>query len=245
MARRRAPRVVWLPPTNSHSLGSGSSGYQIFGVDVGGPIGEFSVGEIPLTIDAQSDPLDPATSLADVENAGYRLRRIVGKIFVSMVQNGDPAVQELIPRVLAVTAGIIVRRTEETTGQSLVQQSGQFLELAAPSEIRNYGDPWIWRRTWLLYNNAFDIGDNISWNDQGPTNNYTFGSGGVMDGPHVDAKTARIVGPEERLFLDVSATILSPPVQGGQEIAQVLCLTDLRILATMRNNVGNRRNASR
>jgi len=245
MARRRSPKVVWLPPTNANSLGTNTTGYQIFSVDAAGGTGSFAVGEIPLTIDSQSDPLAAESSLSDVEDSGYRLRRVVGKIFISAVQNSDPAVTPLIPSRFLVTAGLIVRRSDDTTGKSLAALTAD-AELLGPGEIRNYGDPWIWRRSWILYNLGIPRADNQIFNDQGPTNNYTFGSGGIQDGPHVDAKTARIVGPEERLFLDVSSTVLvqSADNQGG-EFSPITVVTDLRILASMRTTVGNRRNASR
>jgi len=235
MRSRSKPRVVWLPPTNAFSVGmAGQSGYQTFILQPLGVLGDFVVGEIPLTIDAQSDPLSPATSLADVESSGYRLRRIVGKIFC-VVQQEDADT----PIGYIVTAGLIVRAIDTPTGTSLasLDTTGETFD---PGQIRNYGDPWIWRRSWMLGNNnatnapveAFD------W----ATANHQLPS--AVDGPHVDQKTARIVGAEERLFLDVGVTIVKP---GGDplEPGLVQVFTDLRCLASMRTSTGNRRNASR
>jgi len=79
-----------------------------------------------------------------------------------------------------------------------------------------------------------------------PEDNYSELAGGNFDGPHVDQKTARIVGPEERLYLDVTATVLSQVSSTTNEVPFTLaCITDLRILGTLRTNAGNRRNASR
>lgn len=64
-----------------------------------------------------------------------------------------------------------------------------------------------------------------------------------MEGPHVDAKTARIVGPDQRLFLVVTNTIQGGSAAGGVSSCEVI--TDLRVLASMRSSQGNRRNASR
>jgi len=232
MRRRTKPRVVWLPPTNANSLGAAATaGYQIFVLDLAGVTGSFVVGEIPLTIDAQSDPLAPESSLADVENSGYRLRRIVGKIFVVCLQN-----VENTPASAIVTAGIIVRRAEESTGASLaaLDTTG---ETSSPGEIRNYGDPWIWRRSWLLANNTATGAPT----GQLPESNLEYGS--AVDGPHVDQKTARIVSSEERLFLNVSAT--RSDGGAGELVTQFAVTTDLRVLASMRTSSGNRRNASR
>jgi len=238
--RRRKPRVVWLPPTNANSLGANAtSGYQIFVVDVTGTTGDFAVGEIPLTIDAEGqDPLAAGTvSLSDLNNSGYRLRRIVGKIFAFQRQQAEPG----SPTDVAVTAGIIVRRVDPVTGVSLALQTNA--EEVSPGEIRNYPDPWIWRRTWILSDpSSRDPVDNLpgqqtaNFGPEGPC-------GGNADGPHVDQKTARIIGPEERLFLNVSSTILSGG--GGQLLASTLVITDLRLLASMTVSSGNRRNASR
>jgi len=239
MRKRRSPRVVWLPQTNANSLGVPlTSAYQIFAVDISGPIGSFAVGEIPLTIDAQSDPLALDTSLADVENSGYRLRRIVGKIWCRYDQVDD----SIIPRQLVVTAGIIVRRSDDQTGASLALLSGnpRFL---SPGEIENAGDPWIWRRSWILGQQIPPQGSLIG---PQPQDNYS-GLGpcsGSLDGPHVDQKTARLVGPEERLFLDVSATVVVVGVD-QEAVGSVTVITDLRCLASMRTSAGNRRNASR
>uniref|UniRef100_UPI00404854C7 hypothetical protein n=1 Tax=Rheinheimera sp. TaxID=1869214 RepID=UPI00404854C7 len=236
--RRSKPRVVWLPSTDINSVGqdpNADSVYQQFGVDVIGPTGSFAVGEIPIVIDQSTDAQDPTQSLSDLENSGYRLRRIVGKIWVSQEQ----VQEETAPSRFIVTAGLIIRREDSTTGLSMAFGTGQ-AELLAPSQIENSGDPWIWRRSWVLTNQfALPVGQDV-----GIQNNYTFGSGGVSDGPHVDQKTARIVGPEERLYLDVSSTILLSGA-GQQLIGSTTVLTDLRVLASMRTGTGNRRNASR
>lgn len=244
--RRRKPRVVWLPPTNANSLdsGTGTNGYQIFAVDVAGTtVGTFAVGEIPLVIDAEDDdPLGAGTvTLADVESSGYRLRRIVGKIFCFQRQrqdiNGPP------DKVL-VTAGIIVRRTDPTSGLSLALGNANAAELLSPGQIRNFADPWIWRRTWVLSDES-SVGQAAQFPRQASSNIGPEGPcAGNLDGPHVDQKTARIIGPEERLFLNVSSTILNPGAD-GQVTASTLVVTDLRVLASMRTSTGNRRNASR
>jgi len=237
MRKRNKPRVVWLPSTDVNSLGvdpNSNNVFQTFAVDVVGQAGAFAVGEIPITIDQSIDAQDPTQSLSDLENSGYRLRRIVGKIFVEQLQGGE----DNAPSQVLVCAGLIIRREDSTTGASLAFATGQ-AALIDPAQIENSGDPWIWRRTWLLTDQtAADPGDVA-----GLQANYIFGSGGVADGPHVDQKTARLVGPEERLFLNVSSTIVKGG--NGQLTASTRVITDLRVLASMRTSSGNRRNASR
>lgn len=236
--RKRSPKVVWLPQDNLASVGpvvdQGTAVYQTFAVDVIGGVGSFAVGEIPLVIDAPQDPLIATTSLSDIANSGYRLRRIVGKIFVRQAQAVNDG-----PATVMVTAGLIVRRVNEN-GNSLAFLTGNGATLS-PGEIQNTEDPWIWRRSWYLFNNlaaAATAGALI-----GPVDNYGVRVGSALDGPHIDQKTARIIGPEERLFLTVSSTIIN---EGGDQVAaSTVILTDLRFLATLRTTSGNRRNASR
>lgn len=231
---RRKPRVVWLPPTNANSIGDLDDVFQVISLDLTpGPGGQgtFVVGELPLTIDGDQDPLSITSSLADIENAGYRLRRIVGKIWVK--SNLLDVVPLGAADELAVTAGIIVRRIDPATGTSLASLDVTG-DAQNPGAIRNSMDPWIWRRSWLLFHDETSGAFNID--------NFTFASN-TTTGCGVDQKTARIVGPEERLFLNVSVTALSSASEGITNVTRVT--TDLRVLASMRANSGNRRNASR
>lgn len=234
--RRRKPSVVWIPQTNNATLGmGGTNAYHTFSVDVAGAAGDFTVGEIPIVIDDTRDPTAPGDSLSDIENSGYRLRRIVGKIWAVALQAAADTAGMFI-----VTAGIIVRRTDIFTGTSTAFAADPTGQLVAPGEIENNADPWIWRRSWLLGNNLATAPGNFAANSL-PEDNISGHSG--VDGPHIDQKTARIVGPEERLFLDVSSTVVTPG--GGVVPAPVQIITDLRVLGSMRTSVGNRRNASR
>lgn len=73
-----------------------------------------------------------------------------------------------------------------------------------------------------------------------PDNNQNMGS--VMDGPHVDAKSQRRVGNEERLFLIADAMVA---VAGGGGSFSVQWFADLRPVGSILKMAGNRRNASR
>lgn len=247
--RRRKPRVVWLPNTEANGFGTTNTIYNtatftITGSGGAGDLvsGDSAAAEFPVVTDGiQSDPLQPTSSLSDIENSGYRLRRIVGKIYVFH------SVALTAPRFTFVTAGLIIRRVDPVTGGSLaaVASAVQPFPLIHPGFTTNQGDPWIWRRTWLLGNRPpgfnFDDPDNA---DAAPARNFADAyPGGIAEGPHVDQKTARVVGPEERLFLDVGATVFT-----GSSAATSLTLGvafELRALASMRIASGNRRNASR
>lgn len=243
MRKRKSPRVVWLPQTNANTVGSAfgnlTASYQEFFVDVAGDPGDFAVGEIPLVADGTQDILAAAeTSLADIYDSGYRLRRIVGKIFISCEQIASGG-----PTSVLVTAGIMVRRIDQTNGLSTAFLLANAAELLSPGEIRNSSDPWIWRRSWQL-NNLISGPALGVFAQTGITKNYGNQAGSALDGPHVDQKTARIIGPEERLFLTVSSTALTSGVD-AQSTCNCVILTDLRVLGSLRQTSGNRRNASR
>lgn len=241
MRRRTKPKVVWLPNTNANSLGAiPSSTAQHFFVDVAGLQGDFSVGEIPLVIDSMQDPIGAEdVSLADIFDSGYRLRRIVGKVWIACQQQVENTASTFI-----ATAGIIVRRADNT-GTSLALQVGNAFNIA-PSETENASDPWVWRRAWILRNNLATNGASLLRYANFPANNASPGYGSAVDGPHVDVKTGRIISQEERLFLDVSITVLQADAQVDPQIQTSFdVVADLRCLATMRSSVGNRRNASR
>jgi len=182
-------------------------------------------------------PLNPAlagatNSLADLEQSAYRLRRIVGKIFIGAQQaegvGGSTA-------NMLVTAGLIVLRVD-STGAPL----NTITEDYSVNNLANIADPWIWRRSWVLTNipqAVLSPGTPIAYE-------YNTAAGSVADGPHVDAKTARIVGPEERLFLAVTGMSIDGN-PNDQLNNRVFVDYDLRVLASMRSSQGNRRNASR
>lgn len=256
--RRRKPRVVWIPQTNKNAIGINSElVYQLQSHTVTGPTGTFITTEMPLCIDAQMDAENATATIADVESSGYRLRRIVGKIYCQIAQTAaEDAVGSISPVAIICTAGIIVRRADTATGQSLGELTGP--EQINVGAIDNTTDPWVWRRSWMLTNNF--AGDNVSvfgnattgeslfTVNPGPANNYESLAGGIADGPHVDQKTARILGQEERLYLDFTSTILgesSDPSPINETPAFIAFWTDLRVLGSVRTNSGNRRNASR
>lgn len=238
--RRRKPKVVWIPATNANSIDVNGvrAGYNRFVLNLAAAVAGASVtGVIPLVLDGQSDdPLDPATSLADLESSAYRLRRVVGKLFFAVRQaaNGSP------PQAI-ITMGLIVLRTDALTALPLAPVGNYSL-----GDIANWDDPWIWRRSWIgrnglsatAQNTIFGTGSSI------PAGQNFAQLGGNSDGPHVDQKTARIVGTEERLFLVATATAIDAG-SVAQDTMDIDIITDLRVLGSLRTNQGNRRNASR
>lgn len=250
MRRRTRPRVVWLPQTNANSIGPGSV-YQLGIIEVGGTTGTSATDEIPLVLDRTPEALgvDDA-SLSDIHSSGYRLRRIVGKLWVEMSQFNIPQIEgvDAVASVI-VSAGIMVRRSDPTAGTSFASTAGQ--DEIDVGLIQNTMDPWVWRRSWTLGNNGATqlvsgaVGSGSS-RQFFPTQNWASYGGGISEGPHIDQKTARIVSSEERLFLDVTVTVLGEaPDPGLSAAATIAYWTDIRVLGSLVTNTGNRRNASR
>lgn len=246
--KKRSPRVVWLPPTDRNSLDPGNlNGLQNFIIDFVGTnettIGASVNAEIPLVIDGEDDDPIGAVTLSDIENSSYRLRRIVGKIFVFSRPQAQQGGTAFGAPLHVVTGGLIVRKIDVASGDSLALQVNQ----VSPTAIRNWADPWIWRRSWMV-RNVTGVTGGVTTLDLDSLSGSNFGgaaAGGIADGPHIDQKTARLVGNEERLFLSFTASVVVPRELGGNDGTQIQVLTDLRVLGSMRTGMGNRRNATR
>jgi len=237
MRRRRSPRVVWLPQDNFFSVDSATSAQSTWNVatetiGASGNLGETSTIIAPVVRDKPLDPQIATTSLSDLYSSGYRLRRIVGKIYCNC-ETTPSADGE--PLVFGCTAGFIILRCNP---QGLPQNTDN--EIYNASIIINTEAPWIWRRSWILDNQTRFINPATAGRPLRPD---TFSTGGNADGGHIDQKTARIVGPDERLFLVLTTTVLR---QGDNQLnGQVDYTWEVRVLASLKTNVGNRRNASR
>lgn len=249
MRRTRKPRVVWLPPDPFNSLGTdpntaianvNASSIRHIEIHLLGPAGTgTSFGAaVPIVGDggnaentiiglpSPSGPQYAVQTLSDMFNSGYRLRRICGHIFARMPQR--PVGQGGVAGDVFLTASFQVMRVDSNGNPVDV-------EAANPTTYVNQDNPWIWRRTWCLSNfaNPFII-------QGGAVSNLGLS---VREGTFIDQKTARVVGPDERLFLCLSATMTS----GNDATLDDFIVVDLdiRVLASLKTNLGNRRNASR
>lgn len=259
MARRfrRRPRVVWFRPT-----GTPQDGIQTALENPGAIILDnttITIGnahtpviEIPLVTDQNPEEVFATAPLSVFQQSGlnqtieygYRLRRVVGTIQLTAVS--DSLGQGLPPMsAVLVTAGIIVRRVDATGVSPLT--SGD----THPGLIGQFSDPWIWRRAWVLsiLENPVLTATVFNETTRAAFSRFpvaTTGFGDVRSGPHVDAKTARRIGPEERLFLNIGFTGI-PVVIGtpAEDTISVRGAIDLRVLGSLSMNSGNRRNASR
>lgn len=267
MRRRRKPRVVWLPQSAvgqidfGGGVGSQLSTWHETTISTGASAGDAAGFEVPLVNDGSiSNPEDGSGgalfTLSDIENSGYRLRRIVGNIYIFLTPqdnsfDNDPTDIVNKRNVFLVSAGVIVRRENMQTGGSASATVG--FDEVRPDCVKNQLDPWVWRRTWVLQDPpAFKDGDIGAGNfavttkpfDTAdlPAANWGWQYPGPTQGPNVDQKTARIIAQEERLYLDVSITTM---FNNDPAAHTAVVMWDFRVLGSMRNMAGNRRNASR
>lgn len=247
MAKRfRRPQVVWLPPDINNRLGQApvaatsgtNSALGIALIAAPGGVGQVAVTTLfPIVKDEPQNLTGLTETLSDFEGSAYRLRRIVGKIFVALRQTVANSTAATANNLL-VTAGFIILRVDD--GGQPMNSSAPTYDVQAIDQAR---DPWIWRRTWALTNIpnlpvAAGATDSIILGN--PSN---ADAQSMVDGPHVDAKTARIVSDEERLFLVITAAAIDGTE--AQTTNGLFVTWDLRVLASMRKSSGNRRNASR
>lgn len=206
----------------------------------------------PLTFDetedAETAQADPAKrTLRDiVQGNEWRLRRLVGKAFISTASGVQGAT---VSPAYQVALGFIVCNTYDD-GAPLTD-----FEEVNPLSQDSMEDPWIWRRTWVLhpygvigsraFTNQATIDTRNTPNMWGfPTSNIEYGS--VHDGPHIDAKTARVIHRSERLFGVLAARRYFVDGQTTFQDGNVRMLLDYRLLGSLRGQAyGNRGNTSR
>lgn len=254
--RRRKPRVVWLPVLGTNY--STDSEDESWGNGIASTLTVPNTGKIVTDVQAvtfdYSDEASQENNIVErslhtlVSGNSYRLRRIVGKFAAGAVfENNSLAI---IP-TMEVCAGFIINRTDPS-GNILL--TGALEEEAGPLAQDAAEDPWIWRRKWVLtafprqaswtvtsVANLVSLNAVLGGQAMFPQTNAQYGS--VADGPHIDQKTARIIAAQERLFFWVQARLTNPgaTVNNGT----LLWSLDARLLASLRMNQGNRRNASR
>jgi len=243
MARRfarRKPKVVWLPIFGDTSEGESGGYAQADGIRYNCIPGAVNPGisfdATAITWDSpQSATAEQGLGLNDqtlhdfVSGTEYRLRRIVGKVHVGCTTSVTTNIT-----AVEVAFGFIVGRCDSNGALNT-----DFNE-TNPLYQDSATDPWIWRRTWILSPGYFPglIGGAY------PQTNAEYGS--VADGPHIDQKTARVISRDERLLGILAArpiyTVGGDPSTGSVSVDAYL---DYRLLASLRTNQGNRRNASR
>lgn len=244
--KRRKFRGIWLPPDPYDTVVAGKTTpitnpsqniIKFSRLDMPNAVGLGANVSIPLVGDWNEQNIPgqapagagyPQASLADLAT-GYSLRRVVGKLFLSVEQ--DNVTQEAAG-AWVVTAGLIVRRVNNAGEPVEVDQFADAYESAR--------DPWLWRRNWLLQNSGATAAG--GWQQHiWPGANWNYHS--VADGPHVDAKTRRTVKAEERLYMSISAITLDGT--DDQTVTSLYAVWDFRFFGRTFTAAGNRGNAAR
>lgn len=240
MRKKRRNRGTWFPNVGSVT---GQPGAVFCGNIMGGIVvpantsGTFGGPQRVVVAQVVQDaPLDPEEAgnasgqLSRIVGQEYILQRIVGSIFVGLNDLGQ--VEEPSPRAALVTAGFFVARAEDADAVGGQDQPIGFSDASTAQQAENYSpqavdtirEPWIWRRSWVL-----SIGSQAG---NGFTNfpgaNSVYGS--VREGTHIDAKSKRRIGNDDRLWLAIGVMSLSvnDQVDGSVDV-----LTDHRVFGTV------------
>lgn len=246
MARgRRRTKYSWVQPIGtSFSPGDDvACNHRFLTVAAGANFDQQTSGFLPTLIQpvVLDEPVDQVSvtenrtiRLADQLGSDYILRRIVGKIgvFPQILSSGPPTL--LTPETLIVGVGFFVARADQTSpaepigtqGTDAATQVERFMSYS-PLATAAIKEPWIWRRTWILRN----PGNN-------PTNFQTgldssLAGGSVVDGPHIDAKTVRRIGQDDRLFIAASFASLDDLLTNETTDYSVSVVYDCRYLVRL------------
>lgn len=237
MRRRRKRLVTWLPNLARTTSGDSFPINWLFGSVVMDASGRATTEVELLVKDEYPDQADNV--LSDYTQGGYLLQRVVGKLFVGMRQSTPTEPNAALPGGI-VTASLEILRTNPDDNNPTGLANVDNYNALSPGNER---DPWIWQRSWMLSNGnatVFTEPYDQTWG-YAPYTNCEYGS--VLDGPHVDAKTKRRVGPEERLALVITTQAATEHTQGFDDGA-VDIIFQYRVLATPIRS-SNRRNTSR
>lgn len=252
MRRRRTRKYTWLPILGQEiAIGTEQWDTASFGTDVAVPRGGTAgLYVVPVLADRPNENYGVTDHIGDVLTNDYFLKRIVGKLHVALQQDGRAYSVGVPPSPVAavVTAGFFVARVDST--QSTVGPDYP-IGLNATTDITNYEnyspgarstsrEPWIWRRTWVL-SNRIDaetlLLPGAAQKDAFryfPATNAEYGS--VADGPHIDAKTARRVTNDERLFFAIGAMMPAVMSYTPANDSVVSFNLDIRCLGALRKS---------
>lgn len=228
MRRKRQNRGTWFPVLGS--LVGGSESEYLTTMDRQA----FSVSTDPGFANIVANPLIPdetpdvesagvATTLRDfVEGQTCIIHRIVGKIVWGVGQSQNAGYS---PNVIVCASGIAVLPVADDTNIPDLP-SDEY----DPLRPQNSSQPWLWRRTWILANNAqVNVASAVGFNH--PASNEFFAS--RDDGPHIDTKgTKRAIRREQRIFL--VHNVMNADINADEGTAGYAAVwTDVRVFGQM------------
>lgn len=198
--------------------------------------GSVQTDVIPLIPDEPSEVPAQGDHLVDYIGTSWFIKRLVGKLHLAYGQHGGAAAipgNFLIPPAVIVTAGFFVARVDASETSVPIGDNNNLNSDYSPLALATQREPWIWRRSWCLGNNIATVTGGIA-PPLGMFYPATNASRSVLDGPHIDAKTARRSQNDERLWFAISTWMI--PTQGVQveNTGTLLYTLDLRVLGGIR-----------
>jgi len=238
--KRRRRKYTWLP-VESREVGSepyfNIAGVETFGIEVGPTPAMVTWAINPVDVPAEQGAWAGGNAdglrLGDVLGSEYVLKRIVGKFHAGLSQT-TPVVGDSAPAAL-VAAGFFVARAAGEDMSAPIGHTGDNLETFdnySALAVDTTREPWIWRRNWILGNplSGSETGPYAAFQGFPPT---TAHYGSVLDGPHIDAKTGRRIGQDDRLWFQV--TVVGYPFDPDYNELTFLNFTlDYRLLGALR-----------
>lgn len=246
--RRRRSKGTWLP-TLGETTGIDEPFSTVTGIDDSMDLkanGNLTTRIHVITLDAPRETQSDDFTLADVLGSEYLLRRIVGKAFILHVGTDETPIYAL------VACGFFVARADPENafyplgaGTNVITTPDENRSFS-PLEQETQREPWLWRRSWVLGNSGVndvsaDPGSTTGTaklpllpGEIAPPSSMKYGS--VLDGPHLDAKTLRRVGQDDRLYFAISSCRwpVSNTPDPQQEDGIIVYHIDYRLFGSLR-----------
>lgn len=168
----------------------------------------------------QTAGLDDLTMRDLTEGQDYFLDRAVGKIWATL-EASSPT--NFVSQCLFCAALAVIQVQDDGITPALDNAS------LHPLLAQNVMAPYIWRRTWVLY----DLGGSNEAFGVKPSTIAQYGS--VMDGGHIDAKTKRRIAQNQRLVM-ITAMCTLEVVGAPGTLSEISWGFDLRLHGALRRN---------
>lgn len=240
--RRRKRKYTWFPQIGTQGA-SAEDDTTILSIAIPQTSGTLlsDVNIFPIIPDVPLEGLGAAitpganTSLVNFIASEYFLKRIVGKFACSL--NPLPATTGNQIQAATIGCGFLIARAAEaeviTGGPIGASTAAERKQNYGPLNVSTTREPWIWRRTWTMSPIVTAASGVQVWgNPSGsfPPHNM---QGSVAEGSQIDARTARRVGNDDRLFFAVQTAIND---QTGTPATYTFPdgILDIRILGALR-----------
>jgi len=234
--RKRRTRFTWFPVIGGDESSSEpnlllSTTSRSFPIQIDSSV---FTDVFPLIPDETREEAGASDQLVDFIGTNWLIARLVGKLHLAYSQdNSAPGGVQNIPPAALISAGFFVARADANQPSVPIGDDNNLGQDYSPLALATQREPWMWRRTWVLGNNAAPATSG-SFPD-GFAFPATNSSRSVVDGPHIDCKVKRRSSNDERLWFAISGCAWTPGT--GSSAAQdgsVVYTLDLRVLGALR-----------